>query len=194
MGYDAVILKVYGHPKSLWTSFPLDLGSAQVEEFGRLVMGMLARVDPQEPDYFKIQRRHADSIVAWLASGKQIEDCKTGINESLFDNILMPTNQLLYLLYSTTQRSVESVQEALRPHFRNYVLFMNQHQPTGRTAVAGWGLEKYLDVLDSFLLISRIKPPDAPWGKLMFKCLCKYCYVHTCCGDSLVWSMILNLA
>jgi hypothetical protein len=69
---------------------------------------------------------------------------------------------------------------------------MAQHPASGRQTVAGWGLEQYLDVLDSFLLISCIKSPNAPWGELVLKCSCKYCYVHTCCSDSLICSMILN--
>jgi hypothetical protein len=180
------------HPKCIWLSLPLDLRPSEIEEFGRLVFGILDAGNSDEPTYLKIQKRHSDSMAQWLSSGGAQEDYKTGIKESLFDNILMPTNRLLYLLDPTTKRSVESVQDDLRPHFRNYVSFMAQHQPAGRDTVAGWGLPQYLDVLDSFRLISRIKPPDEPWGDLVFKCSCKHCHVHGCCGESVLWSMFLS--
>ncbi len=56
-----------------------------------------------------------------------------------------------------------------------------------------WTLEHYLDVMDSFHVIMRIRNKDQCWGKLKFKGNCKACYVRCCCRDNLLWSMVLNL-
>ena len=55
-----------------------------------------------------------------------------------------------------------------------------------------WGLVKYLEVMDNFILVSRIQHPDEPWGEFWFKCSCKHSHVHGCCRESIVWSMFLN--
>ena len=61
-----------------------------IEDFRRLVFGILDGGDPDEPDYLKIQKRHSESIAKWLQTGRQREDYRSGIDGTLFDNILMP--------------------------------------------------------------------------------------------------------
>ena len=55
-------------------------------------------------------------------------------------------------------------------------------------------MEHYLDVMESFHVITRIlvSKQDESFGELKFKCNCKGCYVRCCCRDSLLWSMVLN--
>ena len=55
-----------------------------------------------------------------------------------------------------------------------------------------WDMEYYLDVMESFHVISRISKQDESFGDLKFKCNCKGCLVRGCCRDSLLWGMVLN--
>ena len=44
-------------------------------------------------------------------------------------------------------------------------LFMVYHRQTGSGAVEvrSWGIEKYLDVMESFRIVTCIKPPEEEW-------------------------------
>ena len=60
--------------------------------------------------------------------------------------------------------------------------------------VRSWSIDKYLDVMESFRVVTRIKSPEVKWGDIWFKCSCKYCHIHACCAESILLSMILNPA
>jgi hypothetical protein len=46
-------------------------------------------------------------------------------------------------------------------------------------------------VNENFHVLTRIVKADEAWGELKFKCNCKRCCIHCCCGQSLAWSMVL---
>jgi hypothetical protein len=73
-----------------------------------------------------------------------------------------------------------------------YRVFMDQHLDKHKATVDSWGIEKYLQVMDSMYVVTRIEKADERWGELMFKCSCKACFVRCCCAHNLIWSMILN--
>ncbi len=132
-----------------------------MEDFRRLVFGILDGGDPDEPDYLKIQKRHSESIAKWLQTGRKREDYRSGIDETLFDNILMPTNRLLYQLDPTTRLSVESVQDDsdIRPHFRDFwLLWLSISQPVGRLWQVG-GSKSILTFSTRFVLSRALSLP-----------------------------------
>ncbi len=56
----------------------------------------------------------------------------------------------------------------------------------------GWDMEPYLDVMESFHVVTCIIKKDKCFGELKFKYNCKGCYNHGCCRETLLWSMVLN--
>ena len=125
-------------------------------------------------------------------SGKKAEDYKCPFKKSLFDNLVMPSSKLMYHPDPNNKRPLESVMEDLTERVKDYQAFLGQNTARYKDAVREWGLVKYLEVMDSFTFMSRIKHPDEPWGKFVFKCSCKHCHVHGCCRESIVWSMLLD--
>ena len=89
------------------------------------------------------------------------------------------------------KRKLESILTDIQGHFKTYQTYRKQ---TGAAAaeVGSWSIDKYLDVMESFNIVTRIKHPEEKWGEIWFKCSCKYCHVHACCGESLLFSMVLN--
>ena len=88
-------------------------------------------------------------------------------------------------------RHFESVKSNLEEHARVFSTYQRQ-AGSAREEVESWSLEKYLDVMESFVVVNRIQHPEEMWGDLWFKCSCKHCHVHACCPESMLFSMILN--
>ena len=103
----------------------------------------------------------------------------------------MPSN-LLYRLDPKCTRKILDVVRSLSPYLEEFKTFCVQHEESNKARVEAWDMEHYLDVMESFHVITRICKQDESFGELKFKCNCKRCYVHGCCRDSLLWSMVLN--
>ncbi len=90
-----------------------------------------------------------------------------------------------------SKRRPESILNDIQGHFRTYQTY---HRQTGAASaeVSTWSVDKYLDVMEPFNIVTRIKSPEEQWGDIWFKYSFKYCHVHACCGESLLFSMILN--
>jgi hypothetical protein len=142
--------------------------------------------------YLRIQRFHAAKISELIELGKTVDDYKCPFKKSLFDKLVMPSSKLMYHLDPNKTRSIDDIMTELHPLVREYQAFLEQGTTKYKDAVSKWGLVKYLEVMDNFNLVSRIKHPDEPWGEFWFKCSFKHCHVHGCCRESIIWNMFLN--
>jgi hypothetical protein len=109
----------------------------------------------------------------------------------------MPANrtdvQLMCRLDPDDSRHLPDMCTALKPYFRYYHIFLEQHEPKFKAAVYAWDLDMYLDVLDTANVVTRIdNKKDELCGDLYFKCSCKMCFVRGCRRRSVIWSMVLN--
>jgi hypothetical protein len=145
-----------------------------------------------DPPYLKIQTFHAAKLGAHLAAGGTKADFKCRIRKSLLDQLVMPSNSLLYLIDPKGTKKVMEVARRLEPYLRDFTMFCGQHLDENKAIVDGWTMEHYLSVMESFHVITRIRNKDECWGELKFKCNCKGCHVRGCCRENLLWSMVLN--
>jgi hypothetical protein len=182
------------HPKCMMCTIALYLKGEAPKEFVQQLADVLMFDGDGEdvPLYLRIQRFHAAKISELIESGKTVDDYKCPFKKSLFDKLVMPSSKLLYRLDPNKTRSLDDVMTEVHPLVREYQAFLEQDTPRYNDTVSKWGLEKYLDVMDNFFLVSRIQHPDEPWGDFWFKCCCKHCHVNGCCRESMVWSMFLN--
>ena len=180
------------HPKCMICSCPTTGTKEDAVAFSMWLYEVtMHEGDADAPLYLRIQRWHAAQISEWIEGGKKLEDYKVP-RKSLFDSIMMPSSRLLYTLDPENKRNVVDVLEDLREYMADYLAFLSPHKAKYKPIVESWDLPKYLEVMDNFFLISRIKHPDSPWGDIFFKCSCKHCHVHVCCRESIIWSMLLN--
>ena len=135
---------------------------------------------------------HAEMIDDYVQSGKENEGCKTQWKLSLFDEFWIPSPHLLAKLDPKRKRG-ESLLEDLHERVRLYRIYRGQTS-TNAAEVRSWSIDKYLDVMESFRVVTRIKSPEETWGDIWFKCSCKYCHIHACCAESILLSMVLNPA
>ena len=97
----------------------------------------------------------------------------------------MPLNQLLYKLDPKCTRKMLHVVLSLAQYLEDFKIFCEQHVEIEQST---WDMEYYLDVMESFHVITRISKQDESVGELKFKCNCKGCYVRGFCRDTLLWS------
>jgi hypothetical protein len=111
-------------------------------------------------------------------------------------DILFASHLLLLKLMFTVDpkgsRKLDHVMRDLKPYFQAFAAFCDQHLECNKDILDGWSLEEYLTVNENFHVLTRIVKADEAWGELKFKCNCKRCFIHCCCGQSLAWSMVLN--
>ena len=182
------------HRKVLLCSFPLAAGmnAEDRDSYTALIRDICCTGLKSDPLYLKIQKFHALKLEDHLAAGGKPEDFKCRIRKKLLNTVIMPSKQLMYDLDPTGKRKLEAVHKALLPYVQEYRVFMDQHLDKHKATVDSWGIEKYLQVMDSMYVVTRIEKDDERWGELMFKCSCKACFVRCCCAHNLIWSMILN--
>jgi hypothetical protein len=88
----------------------------------------------------------------------------------LLDKIIMPANWLMHRLDPDGSRTLAYMHNALRPYYRDYPIFLEQHEPKAKAAVDARELETYLDILDTAYVITRIdNKKEEFWGDLYFK-------------------------
>jgi hypothetical protein len=146
-------------------SLPIYASAADAEEFARELVDVLMHDgDTGAPLYLRIQRFHTANLSEWIESGKKAEDYKCPFKKSLFDSLVMPSSKLMYHLDPNNKRPLESVMEDLTERVKGYQAFLGQDTARYKDAVREWGLVKYLEVMDSFTFVSRIKHPNEPWG------------------------------
>ncbi len=146
------------------------------------------------PLHQQIEMQQEMMVAGHLESGKPIEEYKNPWSKTIFDEIWVSSRNLMAnqaKVDPNRKRWLESILNDIQGHFRTYQTY---HKQTGAASaeVSTWSIDTYLDVMESFDIVIRIKPPDEKWGEIWFKCSCKYCHVHACCGESLLFSMILN--
>jgi hypothetical protein len=184
------------HPKAMVCSMPLGVGRKMTAEetsaFGELISDLFYTHPRSEPVYLHIQKFHAAKLEIHLESGELEETFKCKIRKRLLDKIIMPSNKLMYTVDPKGSRKLTNVMRDLQPYFRAFIVFCDQHLECNRAEVDGWSLEEYLQANENFHVLTRIVKADESWGELKFKCNCKRCFIHCCCGQSLAWSMVLN--
>ena len=182
------------HPKIMLTTVPIKKGMtrAETEAYSELVTDIFWTGEWNDPAYLKIQNFHAEKLEAHIAAGGKEEDFKCRIRPRLLEGLIMPSIQLLYRLDPKCTRKILDVVRSLSPYLEEFKTFCVQHEESNKARVDAWDMEHYLDVMESFHVITRISKQDESFGELKFKCNCKRCYVHGCCRDSLLWSMVLN--
>ena len=62
--------------------------------------------------------------------------------------------------------SLDCLQAQIQDHARVYDIYSNQ-VGSGREEVASWSMEEYLDVMETFHIVKRIKAPEEKWGDLL---------------------------
>jgi hypothetical protein len=182
------------HPKILVCTVPVcpNLSGDDTEAVAQLMGDICWHGQHKVPVYLKIQKFHADKLKEHLDAGKEATDFKCRIRKRLLNKMIMPTNRLMYKLDPKCTRSVDDVHAALMPYFSEYQAFLRQHEDRYKDVVGQWDLPKYLDVMESMVVVTRIEKSDESWGELKFKCSCKFCFVRCCCRENLIWSMVLN--
>jgi hypothetical protein len=169
------------------------MSAADTTAFAELMGDIFCAGSAGDPVYLQVQKFHRAKLAAYLEAGGEEEKFKCRIIKRLMDKIIVPANWLMYRLDPHGSRTLTYMHNALKPYFRDYQIFLEQHDPKAKTTVDAWDLETYLDIMDTAHVITRIDTKkDELWGDLMFKCSCKTCFVKACCRESVIWSMVLN--
>jgi hypothetical protein len=182
------------HPKIMMCTVPFvkAMSAADTEAYGEMMADIYWMGELLDPVYLKIQRFHADKLQAHLAGGGTKVDFICRIRKPLLNNLIMPSNKLMYKVDPKCTKKVSEMHKLLAPHLADFSDFMEQHVESSRKKVEAWDMEHYLDVMESFHVITRIVKKDECFGELKFKCNCKGCFVRGCCRENLLWSMVLN--
>ena len=144
------------HPKCMLCTLPLHAKGDAVHEFVQQLVDVLMFYGDDEdvPLYLRIQRFHAAKISELIESGKTVDDYKCPFKKSLFDKLVMPSSKLMYHLDPNKTRSIDNILTELHPLVREYQAFLEQGTTKYKDAVSKWGLVKYLEVMDNFILVS----------------------------------------
>jgi hypothetical protein len=101
-----------------------------------------------------------------LASGGKEEDFQCRIHKGLLNHLIMPSSRLLFFLDPKRTRKLVDVYAALQPCLEDFRMFCDQHLESNKETVDSWTWEHYLDVMESFHVITRIRNKDECWGAL----------------------------
>ncbi len=107
----------------------------------------------------QIEMQHEMMVARHLESGKPIEEYKNPWSKTIFDEIWVPSRKLMAKVDPNRKRRLESILTDIQGHFRAYQTYRRQ---TGAASaeVSTWSIDKYLDVMESFNIVTRIKPPE----------------------------------
>jgi hypothetical protein len=117
--------------------------------------------------YPHVQKFHRPGVqlTAHLEAGGTAKTFTCRIIKRLLDKIIMPANWLMYRLDPDGSRTLAYMHNALRPYYRDYQIFLEQHEPKAKAVVEAWDFETYLDILDTANVITRIdNKKEELWG------------------------------
>ncbi len=86
------------HPKIMMCTVPYAkaIRAADTEAYSELMADIYWMGELSDPVYLEIQRFHADKLEAYLAGGGAKTDFICKIRQRLLNNLVMPSNKLLF--------------------------------------------------------------------------------------------------
>ena len=119
------------------------------------------------PVYQKIEMVHDALVFKHLETGHDMKDDANPFKKSLLDVVWVPSTKLMARIDPKRNRSYECVRKEVQQHAIVYSTYQKQ-ACTAREEVESWIIEKYLDVMVSFVVVNHIQHPDEPLGEFLF--------------------------